>query len=188
MTTITYWWAYKNRKTNQSETLEVTPINFLKRFVAHILPKGFTRVRWHGFLSCAQKRQSVNAIRDAICDQSPAISEKKLKEKKERRLFTFHVCLPRLWSVQVRSREKTPSLCSPLGSLLIRWDGNNQNQSQLTEACLYFSAKAWGMKTPGRSFLRSWSCRMRICWMCACKASMRPSGSMTMRSLLFLPS
>ena len=46
--------------------------HFLTRFLLHIAPKGFVRIRHYGFLSHAKKRHSIASIRGALlCGASP---------------------------------------------------------------------------------------------------------------------
>ena len=47
---------YKDyRDENKRKILTLTGIEFLRRFTRHILPKGFVRVRYYGFLSATQR-------------------------------------------------------------------------------------------------------------------------------------
>jgi hypothetical protein len=55
----------------------MTPLEFLKRFLKHILPKGFTRIRWYGFLSCAKRAKALREIREDLKDASPPVSLKR---------------------------------------------------------------------------------------------------------------
>jgi hypothetical protein len=55
-----------NRKTQKSEVVSMTPKEFVGRFVAHILPRKFTRIRWYGFLACPLRRKSVEMIRELL--------------------------------------------------------------------------------------------------------------------------
>ena len=44
---------YKSNKDQQWHTLTVTAMEFIRRFLQHILPSGFQRVRYYGWLSAA---------------------------------------------------------------------------------------------------------------------------------------
>lgn len=50
--------TFKNRKKNRKETLTITAVEFIRRFLLHSLPKGFVRIRHYGFL--ANRNRSVN--------------------------------------------------------------------------------------------------------------------------------
>jgi hypothetical protein len=66
------------RTTQHIESM--TPLDFLKRFTKHILPKGFTRIRWYGFLSCAKRAKALREIREDLKDASPPVSLKRTEE------------------------------------------------------------------------------------------------------------
>lgn len=68
--------AVKNRETHQIEKVKLTTREFLKRIGYHILPKGFTRVRWFGFLACAKRKLKTSIIRGILHNTQLAISEK----------------------------------------------------------------------------------------------------------------
>ena len=42
---------YRDYRTNQKKCLKLTPGEFARRFIQHILPKGFAKIRHFGFLS-----------------------------------------------------------------------------------------------------------------------------------------
>lgn len=44
---------YRDSETNQSQTLSLSPEEFLRRWLQHVLPRGFVRVRHYGWLSPA---------------------------------------------------------------------------------------------------------------------------------------
>jgi len=72
--------AYKDRKngnTKRSMTIEAT--EFIRRFLLHVLPEGFTRIRYFGFLAHTKKREALPKIRRLIDPLKPP-PEKPKKE------------------------------------------------------------------------------------------------------------
>lgn len=64
-TEVTFTWRdYKNNYAKQTSTLPGE--EFLRLFIMHILPHGFTRIRHYGFLSSASKRKSLSIIRNSL--------------------------------------------------------------------------------------------------------------------------
>lgn len=59
-TEVTY--EYKNYKTNQNELITITHLEFLRRFLMHILPKGFQKIRYYGFLNNRYKSINLKLI------------------------------------------------------------------------------------------------------------------------------
>lgn len=51
-----------NRETREKESVCLPVMEFIRRFLSHVLPKGFTRVRYSGFLSNARKTRKLQAI------------------------------------------------------------------------------------------------------------------------------
>jgi hypothetical protein len=52
--------AYKNRETKKMQTTSVEAVEFIRRFLLHVLPKGFMRIRHYGFLANRCKRENLS--------------------------------------------------------------------------------------------------------------------------------
>ena len=46
---------YQNASTGQWKTMQLKAMEFLRRFLQHVLPKGFHKVRYYGFLHPTNK-------------------------------------------------------------------------------------------------------------------------------------
>jgi len=67
---------YKNYRTGKfSETMELTGMEFLRRFSQHILPHGFVRIRHYGILASRNKPLDLNQAR-AEFNQEPWYRQK----------------------------------------------------------------------------------------------------------------
>jgi hypothetical protein len=53
----------KNRKKNCTESITISAVEFIRRFLLHSLPKGFVRIRHYGFLANRNRRANLNVIR-----------------------------------------------------------------------------------------------------------------------------
>jgi hypothetical protein len=58
--TVTF--SVTNRDTREKESVRLPAMKFIRRFLSHVLPKGFTRVRYSGFLSNAWKTRKLQSI------------------------------------------------------------------------------------------------------------------------------
>ncbi len=68
---VTYSWL--DRKHSNTEKLDTIPVaEFTKRFCYHILPKGFMKIRYYGWLSSAKRKTVLPAIRQALNAPPPA--------------------------------------------------------------------------------------------------------------------
>lgn len=59
---------YRKSGTNKVKTMRLAPIEFLRRFLQHVLPKGFAKVRYFG-LHHSSKRPVLRLLQAAMCMQ-----------------------------------------------------------------------------------------------------------------------
>ena len=55
--------SWKDYRDDQDKTLSLSGEEFIRRFLMHVLPKGFSRIRYSGFLSNSRKKKSLAMIR-----------------------------------------------------------------------------------------------------------------------------
>ncbi|MBU4319248.1 MAG: transposase, partial [Proteobacteria bacterium] len=55
--------GYRNRKAGTKETLCLDAVEFIRRFMQHILPSGFMKIRSYGFLANRYKKQKIGQLR-----------------------------------------------------------------------------------------------------------------------------
>jgi len=69
--------TYKDKKTDRTKVCRLEALEFMRRFLQHVLPRGFTKVRHYGFLH-PNFRQSINEVRRAVCQRlevEPEVAE-----------------------------------------------------------------------------------------------------------------
>ena len=67
---VTYSW--RDRNDNNTEKLDTIPVEeFTKRFCYHILPGGFMKIRYYGWLSSSKRKATLPAIRRALNATAP---------------------------------------------------------------------------------------------------------------------
>jgi Putative transposase/Transposase zinc-binding domain len=65
--------SYKDyARGNQRRTMTLSAMEFLRRFVQHILPRGFVRIRQSGFLANARRTMRLSLARTALATSRPA--------------------------------------------------------------------------------------------------------------------
>jgi hypothetical protein len=57
---------YRGAPGDQQQTMTLTPDAFMSRFLLHVLPKGFHRIRHYGFLSSGVRVKEIAAIRQLL--------------------------------------------------------------------------------------------------------------------------
>ena len=100
--TVTF--SVTNRDTRAKEPVTLPVMEFIRRFLSHVLPKGFTRVRYSGFLSNARKTRKLQSIHRQL--RLPAYMPSPLTRASKRELFLA------LWNTDI-------SVCKCCGAQLI---------------------------------------------------------------------
>ena len=57
---------FKNRKKDRTETITITAVEFIRRFLLHSLPNGFVRIRHYGFMANRNRNENLNTIRQLM--------------------------------------------------------------------------------------------------------------------------
>ena len=71
--------TYRDReRNNEIREMTLAADEFIRRFLLHILPRGFMKIRYFGFLSHKNKKQALEVIRNLI--DPDALLPKKIKE------------------------------------------------------------------------------------------------------------
>lgn len=65
----------KNRKKQKTETITITAVEFIRRFLLHSLPRGFVRLRHYGFMANRNRSENLNAIRRLMNISAPLEKE-----------------------------------------------------------------------------------------------------------------
>jgi hypothetical protein len=59
------------------KTMRLHPHEFIRRFLMHVLPKGFHRIRHYGLLASANRAESIATARALLAVAAPAVNEQK---------------------------------------------------------------------------------------------------------------
>lgn len=71
---VTFRWR-DSRDSNRSKIMKLDAIEFLRRFLMHVLPDGFIRIRYFGFMANAQRKRNLARARELIGCQPPSIRQ-----------------------------------------------------------------------------------------------------------------
>jgi hypothetical protein len=75
----------RNRDTNEMIPVKIDGVEFIRRFTLHILPKGFMKIRFYGFLSHGNRKQALETIRTSLkVDAPPPRQRETIAERMER--------------------------------------------------------------------------------------------------------
>ena len=67
---VTYTWRDRADQ-NRIKTDQLSAQEFTKRFCTHILPRGFMKIRYYGWMSAARRKRTLPAIRQALHAPQP---------------------------------------------------------------------------------------------------------------------
>ena len=85
---ITFRYKKSTKKgPSQWRTMRLKPMEFLRRFLQHVLPKGMAKVRYYGFLAPSNHEQ-LETIFEQLEDQKPALDIKSTPEPKTQQSLT----------------------------------------------------------------------------------------------------
>jgi len=76
----------KDRKKKRTETITITAVEFIRRFLLHSLPRGFVRIRHYGFLANRNRAANLNTIRLLMRVSAPVKKETTSLEEIMRKL------------------------------------------------------------------------------------------------------
>jgi len=66
---------YRDYRNNQQKVMQLAPSELIRRFALHVLPKGFMRIRYYGYLANAVCRKKLKVIRAALSVEPVAIEK-----------------------------------------------------------------------------------------------------------------
>jgi hypothetical protein len=69
---------------NKGKVLSLHVQEFMRRFLLHVLPKKFIRIRHYGFLGNRFRKEKLSACRQILCPEEPQIQSPEKKDWKER--------------------------------------------------------------------------------------------------------
>jgi len=79
--------SFKNAETKQRQEMELTAFEFIHRYLQHVLPKGFVKVRYYGLYAHAYKRKllvlSLSNVKEISVDRLVKSTNKHNNEKKK---------------------------------------------------------------------------------------------------------
>jgi hypothetical protein len=106
--------TYRDRaNNNESKTMVLPAEEFIRRFLLHVLPEGFMKIRYFGFLSSKHKKRAIPIIRRLI-GSSAILPEKKNETAMEilLRLTGEDIsCCPECKKGRMRIVQKLPGYC-----------------------------------------------------------------------------
>jgi hypothetical protein len=71
---VTFRWKdYRDKGKTRHKTMTLSADEFMRRFLLHVLPGGFHRIRHFGLLSNANRKECLETVRGSLCVPSPVV-------------------------------------------------------------------------------------------------------------------
>ena len=96
-------WRYRDSQTHQVQHLDLEPNELIRRFLQHVLPAGYSRVRYFGWFAPAA-RQKANRVR-ALLGQRPQLTPA------EQTAWQLHEENDELLAAEKGTLQRPPRLC-----------------------------------------------------------------------------
>lgn len=103
--------AYRDRKKkNKIRTMSLAADEFIRRFLLHVLPRGFMKIRYFGFLAHINKKQAIPLLRKLIDGNAelPEKTNETIEEMMLRLTGTDITCCPECGKGKMRRIKKLP--------------------------------------------------------------------------------
>lgn len=66
---------YKDYRTKETTHMDLSATELIRRFLLHVLPKGFMRLRYYGFMANSIRRKSLTLIRKSLGKEVEKLEE-----------------------------------------------------------------------------------------------------------------
>ena len=87
------WVAVHEKECAKYEPMTIAGTEFIRRFLMHVLPKGFVRIRYYGLLACRCKKDKMTLCRNLLgCEQYISRLRGKKVEEKMMILYNVDIC------------------------------------------------------------------------------------------------
>jgi hypothetical protein len=102
--------TYRDRENNQPREMTVDANEFIRRFLMHVLPRGFMKIRYFGFLAHKNKKQAIPLLRKLINPDAklPAKTKETVQEMMLRITGTDITCCPKCKKGKMTIIKKLP--------------------------------------------------------------------------------
>jgi len=103
------WKDYREQGTKQQKVMTLRVDDFIQRFLLHVLPKGFHRIRHYGFFANAQRIQKISQARQLLETDAnkPQVYTHDIDNKAEP-LFVCPLCASPMIIIEVLDSEYQP--------------------------------------------------------------------------------
>lgn len=125
------WKNYRIKRGDRQQVMRLATPEFIRRFLTHVLPDGFHRIRHYGLLASPLCKANISKIRALLCVQRP---EQPVTPRPEAEIIPLTLrepCPCQAGDVEAPSRRKTGRSCA-LTLSVVRHQGPQPLQCSLS--------------------------------------------------------
>ncbi len=102
--------TYRDREYNETKEMSLAAHEFIRRFLLHVLPKGFMKIRYFGFLAHKNKKVAIPILRKLINPEAklPEKTKETIQEMMLRVTGTDITCCPKCKKGKMITIKKLP--------------------------------------------------------------------------------
>ena len=130
------WKDYRIKGRDRQKTMTLAVPEFIRRFLIHVLPSGFHRIRHYGLFASGARAQNIARVRQLLATAARARSDPRRRQRSGRRPTRPFASMPVLWWPHDRSREvstrrrSAPRFAKPDQDQLVMIENNLPATSQ----------------------------------------------------------
>ena len=116
---VSFGWR-NSKKNNRIQTMTLDAVEFMRRFLLHVLPRGFVKIRYYGFLAHRHRAAELAHCRQLLQSSEPpgaaaALLSNEQRQAVERRCPLCRRGLPHIveWLSAAELHRGQPQLASP---------------------------------------------------------------------------
>jgi hypothetical protein len=111
---VTFTWKdYRFEGRDRHKTMTLAPDEFIRRFLLHVLPKGFHRIRHYGLLARAARRANIARVRELLAAPEPPNATRADDQGHRHGANRPSPAMPVLWRAHDRRRDLRARRRSP---------------------------------------------------------------------------
>ena len=112
---------YRRDGAARYQTMTLAPAEFIRRFLLHVLPKGFHRLRHYGLFASASRKANIARIRDLLAVPQPTVQEAPTGEAAPEPWRCCPCCGGPMIIIEILARSLQPRAPPPAPGSAGRW-------------------------------------------------------------------
>ena len=128
---VTFRWKnYRAHGRTRYKTMTLQAEEFMRRFLLHVLPSGFHRIRHYGLLANANRKTHIATARELLHQPAPEVAADPSDSPRRNRLRSTHLRVPALRCADDPPRDLRPCAAHPRAAALTQFTMSTRRSSR----------------------------------------------------------